>query len=370
MGFYSAVETCLFKYAIFSGRAPRSEFWYFILFRVLASIVSIVLDAFLFGKNFGFISSAVSAATLLPQITVTVRRLHDTNHSGWWIWSLPLLSVLIIAGITAVGVSQGSAVLDIIGAFLALGALGLGIQQLVWLCSAGTVGPNRFDLGQTSKADSSNRSRMASSNTPEKIVSISPSSSRQNSVLSIVGGICGLAFGRYTGINLLIPGIIFASAVFACKHLFPKDKQSLVAAIAIQVGQFGWLSLALFTPNGFEQVGPDLALMAVGMVWLYFTVSRTAALIVVVYNVFALVFYGYEAQAMSLESSSMRALAVHVALRIGTIVLLCIFMRNKKIKLDSGKVDVVADSVDRFKNRLGALKTRDQLGLSTKAPTF
>jgi uncharacterized membrane protein YhaH (DUF805 family) len=89
MDFMTAVRTCLSKYVDFSGRARRSEYWYFALFTFLVNIVTTIVDTIL-GTDFddtsgGLVSSLVSLALLLPSLAVGVRRLHDTDRSGWWI---------------------------------------------------------------------------------------------------------------------------------------------------------------------------------------------------------------------------------------------------------------------------------------------
>lgn len=76
------------KYAVFSGRAQRSEFWYFALFNIIISVVLSLLDRVLgLGGDLsvGVLSSIYSLAVLIPSIAVGVRRLHDTDRSGWWI---------------------------------------------------------------------------------------------------------------------------------------------------------------------------------------------------------------------------------------------------------------------------------------------
>lgn len=115
MTFPQAVLTCFKKYADFSGRAARSEYWYWTLFVFIANICCQILDARL--------ALVFSVATLLPCIAVAVRRLHDIGKSGWW-W--------LIAFIPLIG----------------------AIVLLVWFCTRGTQGPNRYgdvsDAGNTS----------------------------------------------------------------------------------------------------------------------------------------------------------------------------------------------------------------------------
>ncbi len=88
MDFLTAIKTCFSKYATFSGRARRSEFWFWYLFTV---IVNLCLTWIPF-------ASLLTLALILPSLAVSVRRLHDTGRSGWWI----LLS--IVPSIIAIGI--------------------------------------------------------------------------------------------------------------------------------------------------------------------------------------------------------------------------------------------------------------------------
>lgn len=73
------------KYADFSGKATRSEFWYFALASFIISFIFGIIDGIIFGKEGGIIGPLYTLAVLVPSLAVTVRRLHDTNRSGWWI---------------------------------------------------------------------------------------------------------------------------------------------------------------------------------------------------------------------------------------------------------------------------------------------
>jgi uncharacterized membrane protein YhaH (DUF805 family) len=91
MEWYTGV---LKKYVEFSGRARRKEFWMFTLISVIISIVLGIIDRII-GTDFnngsnGVISSIYSLLVLLPSLGVGVRRLHDTNRSGWW-WLIGLV---------------------------------------------------------------------------------------------------------------------------------------------------------------------------------------------------------------------------------------------------------------------------------------
>lgn len=86
MTFGEAIKTCFSKYATFEGRASRSEYWWWFLFTFLASAATgIVSDK---------LSALFSLAVLLPSLAVGVRRLHDTDRSGWFL----LLSLIPIVG--------------------------------------------------------------------------------------------------------------------------------------------------------------------------------------------------------------------------------------------------------------------------------
>jgi uncharacterized membrane protein YhaH (DUF805 family) len=75
MTFIDSIKTCFKKYAIFDGRASRSEYWWWTLFALL---VSMAVSAM------GTLSAVISVALFLPSIAVAARRLHDIDRSGWW----------------------------------------------------------------------------------------------------------------------------------------------------------------------------------------------------------------------------------------------------------------------------------------------
>lgn len=71
-------------YAVFSGRAHRTEYWMFTLFYIIIYIVLAAAEVFIVQTPF-IAATVFSLAVLLPYLGVTIRRLHDTNRSGWWI---------------------------------------------------------------------------------------------------------------------------------------------------------------------------------------------------------------------------------------------------------------------------------------------
>ena len=80
------------KYAVFSGRAQRSEYWMFFLVNVIISFVLIFIEG-LVGSP-GIVGMVYSLAVLVPGIAVTIRRMHDTDRSGWWL----LISLVPVIG--------------------------------------------------------------------------------------------------------------------------------------------------------------------------------------------------------------------------------------------------------------------------------
>jgi uncharacterized membrane protein YhaH (DUF805 family) len=112
MTFSEAVRYCLNNYVTFSGRADRPQYWWFVLFNILVGIVAGIIDWILFGPDTRIISALAGLALVLPTLAVAVRRLHDMDHTGWW----------VLIGITGIG----------------------AIVLIIWFCFRGTDGPNRF----------------------------------------------------------------------------------------------------------------------------------------------------------------------------------------------------------------------------------
>ena len=110
MNFTQAISSGFSNYVNFAGRAVRSEYWYWVLFVIVVSIVASIIDAVLGTTLFNPI---FSLAVLLPSIAVGVRRLHDLDRSGWWL----LLGLIPLIG---------------------------AIVLIVWFVGRGTPGANRF----------------------------------------------------------------------------------------------------------------------------------------------------------------------------------------------------------------------------------
>lgn len=121
MGFGRAIATCFRKYAVFSGRASRSEYWFFVLFQLLLFIGLLIVDVLAFRGSMALLATLGWLILLLPGFAVTVRRLHDIDMSGWW----TLISFVPLIG---------------------------AILMLVWTCQRGTHGANRFGTGPAAVA--------------------------------------------------------------------------------------------------------------------------------------------------------------------------------------------------------------------------
>ena len=94
--------TVLRKYAVFEGRARRREYWFFVLFYILISVVLAVVDRMLgtYDETYGMgaLGALFCLGLLIPSIAVGVRRLHDTGRSGWWllIGFIPLIGMIVL----------------------------------------------------------------------------------------------------------------------------------------------------------------------------------------------------------------------------------------------------------------------------------
>jgi uncharacterized membrane protein YhaH (DUF805 family) len=110
MNFTQAISSGFSNYVNFAGRAIRSEYWYWVLFVLIATIVTSIIDLVL---GITLFEPIFSLAVLLPSIAVGVRRLHDLDRSGWW---------LLLGFIPLIG----------------------AIVLIVWFCGRGTPGATRF----------------------------------------------------------------------------------------------------------------------------------------------------------------------------------------------------------------------------------
>lgn len=90
------------QYTDFNGRARRKEYWMFFLFNIIFGLIAVLIDNILgttFGEfGYGVIYTLYGLAILIPALAVTVRRLHDTGKSGWWILIalIPFIGAIVL----------------------------------------------------------------------------------------------------------------------------------------------------------------------------------------------------------------------------------------------------------------------------------
>jgi uncharacterized membrane protein YhaH (DUF805 family) len=90
------------KYAVFGGRARRKEYWFFVLFNIIACIILALIDrvtgTFSPEVGMGLLGGIYTLAVLIPGIAVSVRRLHDTDRSAWWllIVLIPIIGAIVL----------------------------------------------------------------------------------------------------------------------------------------------------------------------------------------------------------------------------------------------------------------------------------
>ena len=86
------------KYAVFRGRARRKEYWMFVLFNFIFALALGIIEAIAGISNQAVLSGIYGLAVLVPELAVSVRRLHDTNHSGWWLFIglIPLIGFIVL----------------------------------------------------------------------------------------------------------------------------------------------------------------------------------------------------------------------------------------------------------------------------------
>ncbi|WP_370281651.1 DUF805 domain-containing protein [Pseudooceanicola sp.] len=167
MSFAEAVRTCFRKYVTFSGRAPRSEYWWFALFIILGNIVAGILDGILFGtgrvdvtgtsfsaESNGPLAALFSLATFLPALAAAWRRMHDTGRSGLYVFYPVIAMVGTFMFIAFVGGVEhlasgnlGQLFSGAIGIILLFAVVVLFLSPFIvlfWLTRPSQPGPNQW----------------------------------------------------------------------------------------------------------------------------------------------------------------------------------------------------------------------------------
>ena len=140
VGFGESIGLGFTNYLVFSGRATRAEFWWWMLFGTLVQIIP-------------FIGSIIGLVCLIPSLAVTSRRLHDIGKTGWWqLWMLLVgivvwgifIGALIFGVILSWGEEDGAGLLTGFSIAGFIGVISVIVWYVVWLARQGDKGPNTF----------------------------------------------------------------------------------------------------------------------------------------------------------------------------------------------------------------------------------
>ncbi len=130
------------KYADFTGRAPRAEYWWYVLAVIIVAVVVTIVESILglglmFMGMYGPLTLLLGLALFLPNLGVAVRRLHDTDRSGWWVllWLVPWAFSALVPGAGQSVVTAG---------VLALILLACCLLLIVFMVLPSTPGENRY----------------------------------------------------------------------------------------------------------------------------------------------------------------------------------------------------------------------------------
>jgi uncharacterized membrane protein YhaH (DUF805 family) len=146
------------RYAEFRGRSRRTEYWLFWVLQMILSFVPGLVGALILGTSFayegepgeaammglgaiGLLQLLIGLLLIVPTFSVTVRRLHDTNRSGWWILApLPFVALAIMLAFTELGEGLSALMMFL----MLLGFLVTSVMLFVFMLLDGTRGPNRY----------------------------------------------------------------------------------------------------------------------------------------------------------------------------------------------------------------------------------
>ena len=150
VSFPQAVKLGFKNYFKFSGRATRAEYWWWLLFTVLAGIVLNVVDTLT--GTMGMVGFLFELATLVPSFALGARRLHDINRTGWWLlWFLGSFPMAAIGGgilLVSFFLLDNFLILTVLGFAMAIGFGILGISGvivlIVWAIKQGDEGLNKY----------------------------------------------------------------------------------------------------------------------------------------------------------------------------------------------------------------------------------
>lgn len=163
LNFQTAIKLCFNNYFNFKGRSRRSEYWWFALFIFAIDLIAVIP---LVG---GIVAFVGFLATIIPQIAVTTRRLHDIGRSGWWqLLFVPLIFVTLILFLGSIILSLFLLSEEIewinigifIGSFICLAlSTVLLITWIFWLTRPGDTGTNKYGADPRQIYETANQPR-------------------------------------------------------------------------------------------------------------------------------------------------------------------------------------------------------------------
>lgn len=147
MNIQQSISTCLRRSFDLSGRASRSEYWWFAL---VISVISAVIKGYVeFNKDIGLIPAliimVISFGLLIPATSVTVRRLHDLNYSGWILVAFALISFMPITALLLMSqFSMSHEIQSSVIIWMIVFTYGAYLASIYFLAKKGTSGPNQY----------------------------------------------------------------------------------------------------------------------------------------------------------------------------------------------------------------------------------
>ena len=145
VGFREAISMAIRNYFVFKGRSTRAEYWWWLVFLILATIPLTIA-----GLIIPLLGQAFQLFTLIPSISLTARRLHDIGKSGWWqLWFTLFMFVIWIFFGVSIAIffilDMGEWVFILPLCISIIASIIGSIWWIVWMCRKSDPGPNKYD---------------------------------------------------------------------------------------------------------------------------------------------------------------------------------------------------------------------------------
>jgi len=151
--------------------------------------------------------------------------------------------------------------------------------------------------------------------------------------LTVLGWCVGVGFGRWAGMNFILPAAISVASYFGLRKLLPQERQVTLQLIAVQVGHLGWLALGALAPEGLAKVALDLVLVGGLLVWFGTTRGRVAVIALSIFQAIALL--GNATALAAATADQIAPLTVHILLRLIALALTGIFLVTERKSQDA-----------------------------------